>query len=431
MTEHKDTHASPHKNSPHQSNTASVKPDTPAQTSGRPRYLPPEPKAKSKVQLKDWFNLEALLHFFNPPPDVEEKQLARDSLFSIQGRLGRLSVMAANLGLMVMILLWSCFITIGINPIQNHQLTIGFGGIVLLLLPLLLILGYSLLLFARRLHDLDIKGFWVLLPIAITLLSAFAEVGGLHAISKMIMLINILLMIYVCIAPGSPRVNRFGPPRYTPTYEKIMGWIYAGLMLLQVLIGSMLPDPRAAKPDSPTKKAIPVRPAKVYAPPYPFTAQELWGKLLKLTAQSNGHLSAAFVGQTLDAQIQPVESPLSATSYAAQAGIDWYFMVRINPIKMIGQNMQVLMFSWDNTTDPIGAKPPAELCIPLTQFKPDLLAQGWQVKDRVALPSEPKSDSAIKLVFDKGGITSLSVSYNAQSTCLTQLTLMAAVTGGS
>ena len=93
------------------------------------------------------------------------------------------------------------------------------------------------------------SGWWLvlmLLPlimiiIAASMLSAnTADLGMIPAswLMGIAILLLVIVGIYIAAVPGTPGVNRFGPPRPTATWEKVLGWLY--LIAPFVIIGGIL-----------------------------------------------------------------------------------------------------------------------------------------------------------------------------------------------
>jgi uncharacterized membrane protein YhaH (DUF805 family) len=107
------------------------------------------------------------------------------------------------------------------NP--NAAMTFYTSGPGLIVIFLLLVsFVFSLIFFIRRLHDIDMSGWFSLLAI--------------------IPLINILFGIFVLVKKGTEGNNRFGSSRATPMWEKVLGIIALILIVLYVIlvVGSII-----------------------------------------------------------------------------------------------------------------------------------------------------------------------------------------------
>lgn len=159
--------------------------------------------------------MEATNPYQAPSADVSDLPDAQlydqTSPLSPSGRFGRLSYLAwgAFIGFIAAIIVGMVMAAIVTATGAN---TLGLGA----QLTLQLIMAMPLIMFAiRRLHDTGASGGWAVLLI--------------------IPLLNILISLYLLIKKGDPQANRFGPPRQTRTWEKVVGGIAVGLMILALI----------------------------------------------------------------------------------------------------------------------------------------------------------------------------------------------------
>lgn len=135
------------------------------------------------------------------------------SLLSSSGRLGRLSYIA-RLGLCqvlfvsIMFLVMQSLHLINWNHMMlrtqhlpHHPFFLMFAGLVLLLLYSYFIT----ILMIQRLHDLNHSG-WI-------------------SLLSLIPVINLILMLYLFLARGTPQLNDYGLPQPTSTLEKLCAWL--------------------------------------------------------------------------------------------------------------------------------------------------------------------------------------------------------------
>lgn len=132
-------------------------------------------------------------------------QQTKDSAFKANGRFGRLSFAAWNLLLAIFIL--ALFILASIFFQSSEQSDSIYSGIFFFSVVIYALgIYFSFVFIIRRLHDKNQSGWLsllVLLPIA-----------------------NLILIIYLLCAKGDPSLNRYGNPRLTVGWEKVLGWIY-------------------------------------------------------------------------------------------------------------------------------------------------------------------------------------------------------------
>lgn len=142
-----------------------------------------------------------------PPPTGETD---RTSVFSPSGRFGRLSYIAWGTllylaaMLIVALMAWAGLMTTA--PGQTNTLEIVVS------IP---VAAIGLLFGIRRLHDIDARGWWILL--------------------SLVPLVNIGLALVLLLKAGTPAANNFGPPRLTPTWERVVGIIGVVLILLSLV----------------------------------------------------------------------------------------------------------------------------------------------------------------------------------------------------
>lgn len=90
------------------------------------------------------------------------------------------------------------------------------AGLITLLAFIVIGVYITVVVNVRRLHDLDKSGWLVLL--------AF------------IPLVNLLFFLYVTLMPGTLGVNRFGAPRPSTGWEKVLAWLYIIVNVLYLVI---------------------------------------------------------------------------------------------------------------------------------------------------------------------------------------------------
>ncbi len=145
-------------------------------------------------------------------PDV------KTSIWSIKGRLGVLKYMSCSIiltiaivGIMMAIAAASGISMSGGDPTQAQFSPMLAALAVVTMLPLMWI---GCAMFIRRLHDLNLSGWFMLVGI--------------------IPVIGALFSLFVICAPGMKEGNKFGQPAKTAAWEKVLGCI--GLVFFIVLM---------------------------------------------------------------------------------------------------------------------------------------------------------------------------------------------------
>ena len=156
--------------------------------------------------------------------DLSDGQNDTSSPFSAKGRFSRLSYLAWNLVLNVIMLIVFA-VTAGIAGAASTLLTgtdpnamMAFytSGAGLFMLAIMLVsLVITIIFFIRRLHDINMSGWWSILVF--------------------IPLVNLIFGIYVLVKKGTEVSNNFGPGRATPKWERILGIIALVLLVLYLV----------------------------------------------------------------------------------------------------------------------------------------------------------------------------------------------------
>jgi uncharacterized membrane protein YhaH (DUF805 family) len=141
--------------------------------------------------------------------------------YSPAGRFGRLSYLAwvtivSVIGQLIMLIAGGGAVMglpgdVGEAAIPD----IGMGTMVIYLIVALAVLVLTILFAVRRCHDMDISGWWNLLIL--------------------VPLVNLVYGLFLVLKPGTEGPNRFGPPRLTPGWEKVVGIIGIVLMVVAVI----------------------------------------------------------------------------------------------------------------------------------------------------------------------------------------------------
>ncbi|MDE2420229.1 MAG: DUF805 domain-containing protein [Gammaproteobacteria bacterium] len=416
-------------------------PSTPSNTPKRPRYLPPEPEKSSWLSKPSKSPQSPTPRNSDEPPALPAFS---NSLFSYKGRLGRLSLQAAFLGFALIICLLIFVLTIvaiiigvagNFSSLANNPASIGIGFGLLIGIPIILMLIYNFVFYVRRLHDLNRSGWWILLPLLLPIpfgiISAvlkISDIPGSSFISSLAAIVNGLFFLYILIAPGTSGVNQYGPPRQTPSHEKVMGWIQILLMALMLPVCYMvfktfsISHPHLTNTSLTTSSlSAPAAANGKYNAPYPFTAQQLWSNILKVTALPNGNLNQTLIENSFGTTLQTETLPIIGKILQAHAGTDWYFSLKLMPMKMFGQNMEIFTFDWGDQSGSLGTTPPAGMCINVNDIKPSLLNQGWTAK-----PQDASNQIQSKIEYDKDNNSGVIIAYDADTKCLKQLNLVSA-----
>lgn len=147
--------------------------------------------------------------------------------FDAAGRMGRIRFMAFNLLALLVLLLpvaWVSDHWAGLSALM-----IGVAVMPMGLLGVWVVLRYQIM----RLHDIDLSGKWLLLPILLIFAYSIASGGWMDAtIQIFVGILNLLMFLFLLVWPGSKEKNRYGPPCASNSLLVKAGAILAVLLVL-------------------------------------------------------------------------------------------------------------------------------------------------------------------------------------------------------
>jgi uncharacterized membrane protein YhaH (DUF805 family) len=133
------------------------------------------------------------------------------SPFSPKGRFGRLSYLAW--GTLVNFVLFVIFAVVigGVSAMQQQAMT-GSPLILVLEVPIIVV---AILFSIRRFHDINASGWW--------------------SVSMVVPIVNLVAALILLFKAGSVGSNDYGPVRVTRGWEKVVGYIAIGFMILALV----------------------------------------------------------------------------------------------------------------------------------------------------------------------------------------------------
>lgn len=149
---------------------------------------------------------------------VEAGEMDDSSVFSAKGRFGRLSYLAWAA---LVALVNSAFSAIPMIFIDTPDSPMYMAANILVIVVALALLVFGVIFGIRRLHDINLSGWWLLL--------------------MLVPVVNLIFALVMVFKAGSEEANDFGPPRFTPGWEKIVGAIFPIIMLAGVIAAIALP----------------------------------------------------------------------------------------------------------------------------------------------------------------------------------------------
>lgn len=140
-----------------------------------------------------------------------------DRPLNSRGRMGRLSFAAWSLLSTILVVVAVLVISLIFTSFPSESTAVQLISTLLLIACYVVFLFYSFIFMIRRLHDRNHSGWLSLLFI--------------------VPLINAILVLYLLFAKGDAGANRFGLPRGTPGWEKVLGWMYLVLLPILFIVG--------------------------------------------------------------------------------------------------------------------------------------------------------------------------------------------------
>ena len=137
---------------------------------------------------------------YQPPQSPlahSDGEYANLSILTPRGRLGRMRFLVYSFAVglaanVIMGILQAIFGVAAMDPDTMASGALPAGMMVVMLLVMIPMLIINLFITIKRLHDLNMSGWWVLL--------------------FLVPLLNVLFGLYLLFAPGTDGPNRFGPP---------------------------------------------------------------------------------------------------------------------------------------------------------------------------------------------------------------------------
>lgn len=148
-------------------------------------------------------------------------QQFNDKPLNASGRFGRMSYLAWLFisSIITMIILIAGIILIGGMGGLADPAAISLPAMIVFIIIYIVFIYYSFIFLIRRLHDLNQSG-WL-------------------SLIMFIPLANIIFALYVLFAKGTEGTNKYGTPRTTPSWEKVMAWVYILMIPVSGVLAAM------------------------------------------------------------------------------------------------------------------------------------------------------------------------------------------------
>ncbi|MEJ2529834.1 MAG: DUF805 domain-containing protein [Gammaproteobacteria bacterium] len=143
--------------------------------------------------------------------DVTSEGFDESSPFSSSGRFGRLSYLAWTTLLNLSLGLIMSIVIGGFAAMQQQMLAGGKLMLAFQLVTIMVLIFFSI----RRFHDMNASGWWALLLI--------------------VPIVNFVTALVLLFKAGNVGANDYGLPRRTRGWEKVVGYIFIGMMVLGLI----------------------------------------------------------------------------------------------------------------------------------------------------------------------------------------------------
>lgn len=134
------------------------------------------------------------------------------SVFSAKGRLGRLSYLAWSMTVGFAVALVFSVVLGAVGGLDPENAATAAGANIILQL---IASAVTIMFVIRRLHDINASGWWALL--------------------MLIPVVNMFFGLFLVLKRGSEEANRFGPPRLTRGWERVVGFIGVVFIVLGII----------------------------------------------------------------------------------------------------------------------------------------------------------------------------------------------------
>ena len=199
--------------------------------------------------------------------------------------------------------------------------------------------------------------------------------------------------------------------------------IFAALLSVYCIAANAASDNNSSQPST----GKDTTPALSYQAPYPFTADQLWEKFLKVAGQPErvaGYVTKEQIDAIFGVTMKPNEEFLKQYNqkiYSLSRGIDWYFDMSV------GDNRpahSLFFFTWGDIPGQHAAEfpppPPAGMCINVYKIRPSLQRLRWALMRELRGGQLPNSDT-----YRYGRIGVLKIEFHPTDNCLRSIRITA------
>lgn len=152
---------------------------------------------------------------------MHQTSYTEDKPYSASGRFGRMSYLAWLFvsSIITMIILIAGMMLFGGMGALNDPAAFSTPLLIIFILIYIAFIYFSFIFLIRRLHDLNQSG-WL-------------------SLIMLIPFVNLIFALYVVFAKGTEGINKYGAPRVTPGWEKVMAWVYILLIPITGVLAAL------------------------------------------------------------------------------------------------------------------------------------------------------------------------------------------------
>lgn len=160
-----------------------------------------------------------------------------------------------------------------------------------------------------------------------------------------------------------------------------------------------------------------------FKPRYPFTVDEFWGKILRVAAMPDGHVTREQVERIFGAKLKLIEKATEESHfniYGVHREMGWYFDMGLSEMSARESRFY---FEWGFPPGIVSggfAPPPAGMCIDERKVDSGLAASGWKLVGKSRDLDIPDSNQ-----YRKGKAGAIEVGFIRPEECLLYIVISA------
>lgn len=156
----------------------------------------------------------------------------------------------------------------------------------------------------------------------------------------------------------------------------------------------------------------------LYKPPYPFSADELWARILKVISSPKAHVSTAQVENIFNISLPQNAKSDNPSSHLAKQGQDWYFNIKVDELSATRSSFRLDWGADDiYTADPL----PDDICLVVGKKRQEIEQFGWKFLNNFYTP--PPGGLPEYFYFRKGKRAVLRIGFDMLNHCISEIAM--------